>query len=116
MKDALLDFKSSYKVQYIEMVFNGDCWIFYKEDSIDYCNLDTKLEEKIKYIADQFEGVCMDKIIIYDNQISFSFEENTCSLVYRRDGTKPKFMNFKSELFSFKVKKISKKWYYCESK
>jgi hypothetical protein len=95
-----------------------DCniWILYEGDSLDYINVNDNIADKIKFIDEQFEGECLDRITIYNNQVSFSFEENAYGIVYRKDDMKPQFMNYSSELFDIAIKKLENNWYYCESK
>lgn len=58
----------------------------------------------------------LDRIMVYENQVSFCYEENLYGLVYRTDDNPPNFMSAPTESFEVVYKKIDKHWYYMESK
>lgn len=117
LTDDLLKLKDNYKKDiYISLDSDGDTWFLYEGDSLDFSYLNEEIANKIWFISNQFEGESLDRIIIYSNQISFSFEQNSYGVVYRKEDTKPLFMNYSSESFEITTKKLDKYWYYCESK
>lgn len=117
LKDDLLKLKDNYKKDdYISLDSDGDTWFLYEGESLDFSYINEDITDKLWLISNQFEGECLDRITISDNQISFSLEENSYGIIYRKDDTKPLFMNNSSESFKITTKKIEKHWYYCETK
>lgn len=52
-------------------------------------------------------------IRVYKDQVEFEIENGRYSLVYRRDGHKPKYVNTSYTKGYFKLKKISDHWYHA---
>ncbi|AIQ14934.1 hypothetical protein [Paenibacillus durus] len=52
-------------------------------------------------------------IRVYENQVEFEIANGRYSLVHRRDGHKPKYVNTPDTKRHFKLKKISAHWYHA---
>ncbi len=117
LKNDLFDLIEDYEEEKsISLYSNGKTWVIYRGESSNYTYLDENIVKKIRIFGDSSEWDYLDKIVVYRNQISFSFETNRYAIIYRSDNTKPLFMNYCDESFDVVVKKIKKNWYYCEGK
>lgn len=53
-----------------------------------------------------------DRIVVYQNRVSFHITSNQYALVYSPDGAKPTFLNSPDENAKIHIKVINKNWYH----
>ncbi|WP_310601869.1 hypothetical protein, partial [Anaerosporobacter sp.] len=112
LKCALITLKDNYKKEdCIGLWQHGDSYLLHIGDSLEHIDVDKEIVEKIKAVSEQYKGEYLDKIFVYDDQITFGFEENTYAIIYRKDNTKPPFMNSSSESFGLSTWRLEKYWY-----
>ncbi|MCL6574040.1 MAG: hypothetical protein K6T88_20545 [Bacillus sp. (in: Bacteria)] len=96
--------------------------------NLEYVNVNT--EDLVEVTMSQKEKKSLEKIVakafhqgdmaylsvirVYKDQVEFEIENGRYSLVYRRDGHKPKYVNKPDTKRHFKLKKISAHWYHAK--
>jgi len=114
--------KGQMKRSYIFVSENPDGTV-----NLSYENVNT--EDIVEVTMSQKEQESLEKIVekafrhdhmaylsvirVYENQVEFEIENGQYSLVYRRDGHKPKYVNKSDTKRHFKLKKISDHWYHA---
>ena len=86
------------------------------EDSVEVKMSQKEQESLEKIVAKAFhhgDGGYLDIIYVYKNQVEFVIATGQYSLVYRKDGHEPKFVNTEYTKGTFKIKKISDHWYHA---
>jgi len=73
------------------------------------------LEKIVAKAFHQGDMAYLSLIRVYKNQVEFEIENGQYSLVYRKDGNEPKYVDKGYRKRTFKVKKISDHWFHART-